>query len=301
MRLYKLTLFLLVLIIIFIVSFFSIDSLKVLTGKILQLNSPLFSKEEFAGRHYRLYRPNQGNPTNTTQKKYPLIIYLHGAGERGNDNRRQSYGLSFLGNGFGKQAQLFRIHYPCFVYIPQCPKNKTWDDYTTLETIIKTAENTISQHPIDRDRLYLIGYSMGGSGTYSLAGQYYKFNKQLFAGIIRLAGQGSFPDSTHKIIAMSSIWLHVGLKDTALRVSKAQEAFDRLKVLHNENTEKYKKSPILNHPGMTTTLGISDRCLSVKKTDYEQDGHSISHVPFKEPSLMEWLFKQKICHQTTSS
>lgn len=263
--------------------------------KILRLNTPDFRQKDFAGRHYRFYNPLKSNPSYNIKKKYPLIIYLHGASERGTDNRRQSYDLSFIGNSFGKEAQQFRKQYPCFVYIPQCPKNKDWNDQLTLDITIKTIESILSIYPIDRERLYLIGYSMGGSGTYSLSTQYYKYNKSLFAGIIRLAGQGNFPDETHQIIAKSSIWLHVGLKDTNLRIKKAREAYSKIKDFHNAKKEDYIKTDIPEHTGSTRTLITNDKCFSIRLTEYEQDGHSISHFPFKDTSLMPWLFKQKTC------
>ena len=294
------TLFLIPLMAVLAVSLFSMDSVKILTQKILRLNSPLFTKEEFADRKYRLYRPKHAGLMEQNQKIYPLVVYLHGAGERGNDNRRQSFDLSFLGNGFDRQAKLFRTQYPCFVYVPQCPEDKNWSDQPTLLATIQTIEHIISTNPIDRDRLYLIGYSMGGSGTYSLAAEYYNLKKQLFAGIIRLAGQGTFPDRTHEIIAQSSIWLHVGLKDIELRVNKAREAYNKLKFYTKANNEHYKKITIPDHPGKTTILEIPANCESVRISEYEQDGHSISHFPFQDPSLMEWLFKLEVCRKPSS-
>jgi predicted peptidase len=260
--------------------------------KIFKLNSHSFTAETYRASNFRLCKPPGLKGTINSSKKYPLVVYLHGAGERGSDNRKQSYDLTFLGNGFSKQARIFQQKHPCFVYVPQCPNNSYWDE-TVLSTVIQTIEHLISLYPIDKKRLYLIGYSMGGSGTYSLSYQYYEYNKTLFAGIIRLAGQSSFDDHVHKLIAKSAVWLHIGLKDNPLRVERVREAYNILKVINNEAIESIEPIAINNHQGRTWSLKIN-KVNRYNKSEYENDDHSISHFPFRDSSLLEWLFEKKL-------
>ncbi|MCI5120201.1 MAG: alpha/beta hydrolase [Candidatus Electrothrix sp. AUS4] len=253
-------------------------------------NSEWIFGEDF-GYKYRLFCPE--NLEKKNNRKYPLLVYLHGAGERGNDNRLQIYDLPYLGTGGGKNKKVFQKKYPSIVYVPQCPKNKTWNDKDTLTALTKTIDKLTDKYPIDKDRLYLIGYSMGGSGTYALASQYYLSTKQPVAAIVRLAGQSSFDRKTHEIISKSSVWLHVGLHDIDLRIEKAREAYAILKEIHKNAIETSKQTNIAQHPGTTVTLRLN-HVERAKKSEYMNDGHGISNFPFEDSSLMEWIFRQQL-------
>src|SRR5207249_4271134 len=110
-------------------------------------------------------------------KKYPLVLLLHGAGERGTDNQAQ------LKHG----APLFtkpevRAKFPSFVLVPQCPKDQTWsavkgwtgpvsysEEPTDPMTLALGAlDAVLKEFSIDPDRLYVTGLSMGGYGTWDL-------------------------------------------------------------------------------------------------------------------------------------
>jgi predicted peptidase len=115
-------------------------------------------------------------------QKYPLVLFLHGAGERGIDNQRQK--IHFPVRMAGSK---YRDRYPCFVLAPQCPENKSWVDVNWSEPkstplaatptgpmlgAISALKEVIHNHPIDRDRISLTGLSMGGYGTWDLAMRY---------------------------------------------------------------------------------------------------------------------------------
>jgi predicted esterase len=122
---------------------------------------------------YRLLRPE--NPADG--EKYPLVIFLHGSGERGDDNEAQ------LRNGvlaFAEPAN--REQYPCFVLAPQCPKNEHWsaldprlgDRFSdtptlTMKLLLELIDQTLADNPaIDAGRIYVTGLSRGGIGTFDL-------------------------------------------------------------------------------------------------------------------------------------
>jgi predicted peptidase len=184
------------------------------------------------------------------------------------------------------QARKFQLNYPCFVLVPQT--NGSWDN----DKLINLIEDFKKNHRIDLNRVYLIGYSMGGSGSYSLANAYYQYNKHLFAGIIRLAGQSqtTLEDS---IVKHTSVWLHIGLKDSELRIQVTRDAYDFLKSSHLQAIETTSKVNISPYSGTTVTL-TENGLEIVKKTEYNNVGHSINNLPFADEYLLKWLFSQEV-------
>ena len=95
-------------------------------------------------------------------EKMPLIIQLHGAGERGNGGEE----LSLVDvHGFSKLIK--EAEYPCIFVMPQCPKNDYWA--VRVESILAFIEQLKAEYPVDEDRIYLTGLSMGGFGTWFTA------------------------------------------------------------------------------------------------------------------------------------
>ena len=129
-----------------------------------------------AGRslNYRLMIPKDYSPSGT--EKYPLVLFLHGAGERGNDNAKQ---LVHGTKDFAKDEN--RAKYPCFVIAPQCPEGKKWVEVDWSANTHKQPEESVSlvltrelmaslqkEFRIDEKRLYVTGLSMGGYGTWDM-------------------------------------------------------------------------------------------------------------------------------------
>ena len=112
-------------------------------------------------------------------EKYPLVLFLHGAGERGSDNERQK------GHFPDRMAgEWYREKFPCYVLAPQCPKGVTWADVNyaapenkpepsdPMHAVIAALGEVVRDHPIDTDRMMLTGLSMGGYGTFDLAARH---------------------------------------------------------------------------------------------------------------------------------
>ncbi len=113
-------------------------------------------------------------------KSYPLVLFLHGAGERGDDNKAQlKHGVLPIIEGAKKLGQ------PCFLIAPQCPADRWWAPINRenmrlseadkpnalLEAVLALAEDTMKQQPIDSKRFYVTGISMGGYATWDLLGR----------------------------------------------------------------------------------------------------------------------------------
>ena len=107
--------------------------------------------------NYVKYLPKDYDP----QKKYPLVFFLHGAGERGDDLDVA------MRHGYMKHVREQGREYPFLFIAPQCPLDKYWGCYT--ESLIAFLEELIAELPVDEDRVYLTGLSMGGTGAWMLA------------------------------------------------------------------------------------------------------------------------------------
>ncbi len=120
---------------------------------------------------YRLLYPLHYN----NHKRYPLVLFLHGAGQRGTDNEVQLTGVpKALTDTAGREK------YPCFILVPQCPKNDVWVEIPispktykppelptrSAQAALAALDSLIRQLPVDRKRVYITGYSMGGEGAF---------------------------------------------------------------------------------------------------------------------------------------
>jgi len=220
-------------------------------------------------------------------RKYPLLIYLHGWGGSG-----MLGGLGYLGYDTNDgnddiRAKKFQATYPSFVLIPQTDES-AWDS----QELIELTENFRKQYRIDSNRIYLIGYSMGGSGSYIFINGYHDYNRHLFAGVIRLAGQSQV-EVRDEIAVRTAIWLHIGLDDVPVRVDITREAYNFLKSKNPDTIEQTTDVNINGTIGTTVSL-IKDGKEKVKKTEYNNTGHGIEIFPFYDDSLIKWLFDQEL-------
>ena len=113
-----------------------------------------------------------------SSKKYPLVIFLHGAGERGDD-----LDLA-MRHGYMKYVREEGREYPFIFVAPQCPNGKYWGCYT--ESLLAFIDEMIETLPVDEGRVYLTGLSMGGTGTWMTA----MAAPDKFAAIAPICGSG---------------------------------------------------------------------------------------------------------------
>src|SRR3954462_11480584 len=132
------------------------------------------SSSSTAAIRARLLRPEPVIPG----ERYPLIVFLHGAGERGDDNLAQ---LKYLPEWMA--APDYRSRYPCFLLAPQCPARDWWIDVdwsgpsprmtraisSRLAPVIQMVDSLLADEPVDAGRQYLTGISMGGFASWDLA------------------------------------------------------------------------------------------------------------------------------------
>jgi predicted peptidase len=224
---------------------------------------------------YRLYTPARLAPGRT----YPLVVFLHGAGGSGTDNRKQLEGA----NTFGALSWALpenQAPHPAFVLAPQSdvnwacvvvekgkpalrPADLKWCPTGVLGSGARLAfeivDSLLEKLPIDRDRIYVTGHSMGGAGTWHMIAHRPGF----FAAAVPVCGH---PDlATAGAGAGVPIWNFHGEKDDVEPVETSRRMIDALRKAGG-------------HPGHTEYPGV---------------GHNVFLWAYTEPALVEWLFAQK--------
>lgn len=202
---------------------------------------------------YRLLRPE----TQVEGKTYPLILFLHGAGERGDDNERQ---LAHFPSRMANDA--YRERFPCFVLAPQCPTGERWvnadwaaETSTPLSTspspamsgAIAALEQVVAEYPIDLDRIYLTGLSMGGYGTWDLAAR----QPGWFAAAAPICGGGD--ERTVARLAGLPISVWHGAADRVVPASRSRTMVEALREL-DANIE-YHELEGVGHNAWTKAYG----------------------------------------------
>ncbi len=175
--------------------------------------------------NYVLYLPDGYDPADT-EKKWPVIYFFHGIGERGDDLRvLLPYGvLRYLGNG-GKLDAI--------VIAPQCPANSHWADTNTeVEKLDDFVPEMTAKYNVDTDRMYLTGLSMGGRCTWKLALQM----PDTFAAIAVICGRTDTYE--FETIANMPIWMFHGVQDSTVSFNEITRNI--LPVLHEKDHRYYK-------------------------------------------------------------
>jgi predicted peptidase len=195
-----------------------------------------FEKQITIKLDYLLYLP--ADYGKDVDKKWPLIMFLHGSGERGSDvNKVKVHGPPKLVSGKDDpMADRF------IVVSPQCPDGKWWNP-DDLNMLLKDVTNT---YHIDPDRLYLTGLSMGGFGTWDWA----VHDPGRFAAIAPMCGGGD-PQRVRAIKSLP-VWVFHGEKDPTVPIQRSQDMVDALKKAGNEQV-KFTRYPEAGHDCWTAS------------------------------------------------
>ncbi|OHB60082.1 MAG: phospholipase [Planctomycetes bacterium RBG_13_46_10] len=142
------------------------------------------------------------------QQRWPMILFLHGAGERGNDlNLVKKHGLPKI---IEQQKD-----FPFIVVSPQCPQGQWWTE--KVEVLINLLDEIVNRYNVDTERIYLTGLSMGGYGTWTLAAAY----PERFAAIAPICGGGEryMADKFKEV----PVWAFHSAKDNVVPLVKSEE------------------------------------------------------------------------------
>ncbi len=207
--------------------------------------------------------------------KYPVIFFLHGAGERGSDNEAQ------LTHG----AKLFlqpevRKEFPAIVIFPQCARDSYWSNTVAstdstgnrhfqfqkggkpskaMHALLGMVDNFLDKPYADKNQVYIAGLSMGGMGTYELL----RRKRKTFAAAIAICGGDNLANvNKYKKVPL---WIFHGGEDNVVNPQYSKKIADQLKIFGKE----------------------------VKYTLYPEAGHNSWDNAFAEPTLLSWLFSHK--------
>jgi len=238
----------------------------------------LFAPHEYRSRGqvlpYRLFAPRHDGST----KKYPLVVFLHGASSSGTDNHRQLTGSGFWGTSLWLSEDVQRAH-PSFVLAPQAnpPRGGTWVSRwrkpegepggpEPLELVVELVDRLVKELPIDPKRLYITGLSMGGFGAWSAITRY----PHKFAAAVPVCGGG---DPSAVMQNQTAVWAFHGAGDLMVSAQRSREMVQAFR----------------------------DAGAEAKYTEYPDLDHNSWERAYQEPDLVRWLFSQQLHNQKSQS
>ncbi len=218
--------------------------------------------------NYRLLEPE----VMQAGEKYPLVLFLHGAGERGNDNEKQ---LTHGGQMFLNPVN--REKYPAFVLFPQCPESGYWAYENCPQSFIPTQMPVGKEMPsvfqavkelldmylanpqVDKSRVYIMGLSMGAMGTYDMVSRF----PDIFAAAVPICGTVN----PTRLSAARNVAFRIfhGDADDVVPVAGSRQAYKALKAAG----------------------------ASVEYIEFPGCNHGSWNPAFNYPDFMKWLFTQK--------
>ncbi|HEX8500640.1 MAG TPA: prolyl oligopeptidase family serine peptidase [Pyrinomonadaceae bacterium] len=213
---------------------------------------------------YRLFTP----PNYDRRKKYRLVLWLHGSGGDGKIDRVPSANITP-----SKKNGLWRLlgqpgiqsEYPSFVLVPRCPPGERWDNIgsnkpsTPMRLVLEVLQALGAEFGIDRRRLSVIGYSLGGYGTWDVVAR----RPGMFAAAVPISGGGDAYKA--HLIAQTPVWAFHGREDEAVNVGESRRMVEAVR--------KAGGNPVY--------------------TEYAGVGHLVTERVLAEPDLLPWIFAQR--------
>jgi predicted peptidase len=196
-------------------------------------------------------------------KKYPLVLWFHGGGARGDNPKTilswgDKHGPLYLARPDNQSD------HPCFVLAPQCPAGKLWADPMSdqpldqLRLVLELLDSIEKEFSIDAKRLYVIGISMGGYATWDIIAR----RPNRFEAAVPICGGGN-PAKAPRLVN-TAIWAFHGEKDDLVKVEESRMMIAAI--------ERAGGKP--------------------KYTEYRGVGHSAWEEAFNEPGFLEWMFSR---------
>jgi predicted peptidase len=213
------------------------------------------TKTQSAELDYLLFLPKGYDAK--AEKRWPMILFLHGAGERGTDVWKVAV------HGPPRNVAT-HPDFPFILVSPQCPEHQVW----SKDVLLALLDDFAATYAVDTNRIYLTGLSMGGYGTWDLG----LAHPEKFAAIVPICGGGQTISvllvSPNKASALRTlgVWAFHGAKDPVVSLAESQRMVDALK-----------------------KAGVND----VKLTVYPEAGHDSWTETYNNPELYDWLLKHE--------
>ena len=203
---------------------------------------------------YRLFIPTNYN----SAAQFPLVLFMHGAGERGNDNRYQLVGQT---GALVFAAETNQLEHPSFMAAPQCPAGYSWADSSIRLRVFGMINALQTEFSLDTNRLclYITGLSLGGNGTWDYIAQY----PGMYAAAVPMSGWGNSALASR--MTQIAIWNFHTANDGTVNVSESRSMISAIRRLGG--------NPIY--------------------TEYATGGHVIWTPAYNTPVLMDWVYAQR--------
>jgi predicted peptidase len=220
-------------------------------------------------------------PANWQKKqKWPVILFLHGAGERGRN------GLFSSDIGLGRAIRRSETSFPFIVAFPQCREDRLWHEPDMEAVALAAIDATVREFSGDKDRVYMTGLSMGGYGTWDIAAQYPK----RFSAIAPICGGIRLPAPVQQL----------STRHTGPAIPAAGDAEDPYAAV----AKRIGKTPVwVFHGALDTTILPEESRLivaalkaaggNVRYSEYEGIGHNSWDRAYAEPEFFPWLLSHK--------
>ncbi len=199
---------------------------------------------------YLLYLPNGYHES---KKDWPLILFLHGAGERGTHIDKVAK------HGPPKIVRDGTMDLPFIIVSPQCPNGKWWSDKAQLKNLSALLDAIEKKYRVDKKRVYLTGLSMGGYGTWHLAAA----QPNRFAAIAPICGGGNVEDA--KKLSGLPMWVFHGARDSVVPLAQSERMVRAVKAEEGK----------------------------IQFTIYPEAGHDSWSVTYANPDLYQWFLQQQ--------
>jgi pimeloyl-ACP methyl ester carboxylesterase len=178
-------------------------------------------------------------PSRSGTRAVPLVVYLHGAGGRGSDNVRQ---LDSVPSVLCERSM--RDLYPCAVLAPQCPEPWSWSQWLDADTdlidgVLRMIDDVLTDSRIDPSRIYLVGISMGGFGTWEMAMR----APERFAAVLPFCGGGD--ESRVARLVDTPLWAIHGADDTVVPAEQTRIMIEALRAAGG--SPRYLEMPGVGH------------------------------------------------------
>lgn len=224
---------------------------------------------------YQVYVPDHWTP----EKKWPVVLFLHGAGERGSD------GLLQTDVGLPQAIRKNKTIMPAIVVMPQCRTGGWWSDIAMEELAMQTLQSAVKEFNGDRSKLYLTGLSMGGYGVWNIGAKH----RETFAALVSVSGRlkpapgitvdpNSFTaqhmqnvySATAKALAHIPTRFYHGEHDEVVPVTESRKLFEAFQQVQAKTKLKARYDELIGMP------------------------HNVWEKVFSDTTLYDWLFQQSL-------
>ena len=223
---------------------------------------------------YAIFLPADWSP----RQKWPIILFLHGAGERGFD------GLVETQVGIGAAIQRSRSRFPAIVVMPQCPTDHWWATADMEELALASLAEASKEFKGDAKRTYLTGLSMGGYGTWDIAAK----NPHKFAAIVPISGGIAVPESEKH---MHPDLAKAGYLDEPESYKNVAAKIGKMPVWIFHGADDKVVSP---NNSRKMFAALRETGADVRYTEYPHVGHNSWEKAYADPDLTTWLLSKSL-------